>query len=92
MDMSGTFRVIYFLFSLDALILINAHTLSDVQRLKKSLFIDQEYDKFIRPVYDQTKVIEVRFYFYSILCFLVKSSFFCFWDCFHKVLGIILLL
>ena len=66
MDMSGTFRVIHFLFSLDALILINAHTLSDVQRLKKSLFIEQEYDKFIRPVYDQTKVIEVRFLFHPL--------------------------
>ena len=44
------------------LVMPRGHDLRDVKRLKDQLFENNSYDKFIRPVWNQSNVVEVSHY------------------------------
>ena len=62
----------YFCLVLYLIAAVRGQELKDVKLLKNQLFENNSYDKFIRPVLNQSKIIEVSHVVILLICYYVN--------------------
>ena len=63
-DMMGA--IAFIIVFLSVLVYVDSYNISEIQALRKHLFVDSDYDWRIRPSINQSKYTEVRYFSQSL--------------------------